>query len=214
MRPKLDQIMRSTEGITTPLQRKLIAQITDHIDDMAKRIADMDEMIKDYMTQYEQAIVAVDGIVGIGRRSAEVIVSEIGIDMSRFPSDAHLCSWAGLCPGNHQSAGKRQHGKTTKGNKALKSILTQCAKAANKSKSSFFSAQYQRVAAHRGKNRATIAVAHSMLIAIYHILKNGVEFRDLGNDYYNNFNREHKIRGYLKKLHSLGWSPNTGEVPA
>ena len=214
MRPKLDQIMRSVEGFTTPLQRRLIAQIVDHIDDMTKRIADMDTMIKDYMTQYEAAIAAVDEVVGIGRRSAEVIVSEIGADMSRFPSAAHLCSWAGVCPGNHKSAGKRQHGKTTKGNKALKSILTQCAKAARNVKTSYFSAQYQRIAAHRGKNRATVAVAHSMLIAVYHILKNGVAFHDLGSDYYNNFNREHKIRGYLKRLYSLGWSPDTEAVPA
>ncbi|MCL2699842.1 MAG: IS110 family transposase, partial [Defluviitaleaceae bacterium] len=128
MRPKLEQIVRSIEGITTPLQRKLIAQIVSHIDDMTKRIADMDDMVKGYMAEYEAAVAAVDEVVGIGRRSAEVIVSEIGTDMSRFPSAAHLCSWAGLCPGNHKSAGKRQHGKTTKGNKALKSILTQCAK--------------------------------------------------------------------------------------
>jgi transposase len=214
MRPKLEQIMRSIEGITTPLQRKLIAQLIDHLDDMAKRIADMDDMIKGYMAEYEAAIAAVDEVVGIGRRSAEVIVSEIGIDMTRFPSAAHLCSWAGVCPGNHKSAGKRQHGKTTQGNKALKSILTQCAKASKNVKSSFFSAQYQRVSAHRGKNRATLAVAHSMLIAIYHILKNGVAFRDLGSDYYNNFNREHKIRGYLKRLYSLGWSPNPEVAPA
>jgi transposase len=213
MRPKLNQIILSIEGITTPLQRKLIAQIIDHIDDMTKRISDMDDMIKGYMTEYEAAIAAVDEVVGIGRRSAEVIISEIGVDMSRFPSAAHLCSWAGVCPGNHKSAGKRQHGKTTKGNKALKSILTQCAKASKNVKTSFFSAQYQRVSAHRGKNRATLAVAHSMLIAIYHILKNGVAFHDLGSDYYNNFNREHKIRGYLKRLYSLGWNPSPEIVP-
>jgi transposase len=214
MRPKIDQIMRSIEGITTPLQRKLIAQIIDHIDDMTKRISDMDDMIKGHMKEYEDAIAAVDEVVGIGRRSAEVIICEIGIDMSRFPSAAHLCSWAGVCPGNHKSAGKRQHGKTTKGNKALKSILTQCAKAAKNVKTSFFSAQYQRIAAHRGKNRATLALAHSMLIAVYHILKNGVAFCDLGSDYYNNFNREHKIRAYLKRLHSLGWSSSPEIVPA
>jgi len=204
--PKLDQIMLSIDGITTPLQRKLIAQIVDHIDDMTKRIADMDDLIKGYMEQYEAAIAAVSELPGIGRRSAEVIISEIGMDMSRFPSAAHLCSWAGVCPGNHQSAGKRQHGKTTKGNKTLRSILTQCAKAARNCKDTFFSAQYQRIAARRGKNRATIAVAHSMLIAIYHVLKNGVAFHDLGAEYYNSFNREHKIKSHLKRLYALGWS--------
>jgi hypothetical protein len=127
--------------------------------------------------------------------------------MTRFPSESHLCSWAGVCPENHKSAGKRQHGKTTKGNKSLKSILTQCAKSARSVKGSYFSAQYQRIAVRRGKNRATVAVAHSMLIAIYHVLKNNVAFHDLGADYYDNFNREHKIKGYLKRLAELGWSP-------
>jgi len=214
MHSKLDQIMQSIEGITTQLQRRLIAQIVDHIDDMTKRIADMDEMIKGYMEQYETAIKAVDELPGIARRSAEVIISEIGTDMSRFPSAAHLCSWAGVCPGNHKSAGKRSHGKTTQGNKTLKSILTQCAKASKNCKDSYFSAQYQRIAARRGKNRATIAVAHSMLIAIYHVLKNEVAFKDLGSDYYDNFNRDHKIKGYLKRLEALGWSPDSAPVPA
>ncbi len=205
-RPKLDEIMRSIEGIITPLQRRLIAHIINHIDDMARRIGELDGMMKEYTEQYEEAIAAIDELPGIARRSAEVIVAEIGMDMSRFPSAAHLCSWAGISPGNSKSAGKRKHGKTTKGNKALKSILTQCAKAAKNCKKSYFSAQYQRIAARRGKNRATIAVAHSMLIAIYHILNEHIAFRDLGADYYDNFNREHKIKGYLKRLKALGWS--------
>ena len=214
LRPKLNQIMQAIEGITTPLQRRLIAQIVDHIDDMTKRIADMDDIIKDYMGQYEAAISAIDELPGIARRSAEVIIAEIGTDMNRFPSAAHLCSWAGVSPGNHKSAGKRAHGKTTKGNKVLKSILTQCAKVAHNCKDSYFSAQYQRIAARRGKNRATIAVAHSMLIAIYHVLKNGVAFKDLGSDYYDSFNRDHKIKGYLKRLQALGWVPESSPVSA
>jgi transposase len=214
LRPKLDEIMRSVEGITTPLQRMLIAKIVDHIDDMTRRIAELDDMMKVYTEKYEQAIEAIDDLPGIARRSAEVIIAEIGMDMSRFPSAAHLCSWAGISPGNNRSAGKRKSGKTTKGNKALKTILTQCAKAAKNTKDSYFSAQYQRIAARRGKNRATIAVAHSMLIAIYHVLNEHVAFRDLGSDYYNNFNKEHKIRSYLKRLESLGWSPDGAAVAA
>lgn len=214
MRPKLDQLMEAIDGITTPLQRRLLAQIIDHIDDLNRRIAVLDEMVKGYMAEYEAAIAAIDEIPGIARRSAEVILAEIGTDMSRFPSAAHLCSWAGVCPGNHQSAGKRKHGKTTKGSKTLKSILTQCAKSAKTSKSSYFSAQYQRIAARRGKNRATIAVAHSMLIAIYHVLKNNMPFHDLGSNYYDTFNREHKIKSYLKRLQALGWQPDAGRLSA
>lgn len=160
------------------------------------------------MDEYVAAIAALCEIPGIARRSAEVILAEIGLDMSRFPSAAHLCSWAGVCPGNCQSAGRRKHGKTTKGNKPLKTILTQCAKSARSVKGSYFSAQYQRIAARRGKNRATLAVAHSMLIAIYHMLRNNVPFRDLGSDYYDSFNRDRKIHGYLKRLKALGWEPD------
>lgn len=208
MRPKLDQIVASIEGITTPLQRKLLAQIIDHIDDLNRRIGELDKLVQEYMTEYEAAIEAIDEIPGIARRSAEVILAEIGLDMGRFPSAAHLCSWAGVCPGNYQSAGRRKHGKTTKGNSALKTILTQCAKSARTAKNSYFSAQYQRIATRRGKNRATLAVAHSILIAIYHILKNKAAFHDLGADYYDSFNRDRKINSYLKRLKALGWEPD------
>ena len=206
---KLGQLVTAIEGITTPLQRRLLAQVIDHIDDLNRRIANLDKLVQDYMDEYVAAITALCDIPGIARRSAEVILAEIGLDMSRFPSAAHLCSWAGVCPGNYQSAGHRKHGKTTKGNKALKTILTQCAKSARSVKKSYFSAQYQRIAARRGKNRATLAVAHSMLIAIYHMLKNNVPFCDLGADYYDSFNRDKKIHGYLKRLKALGWEPDT-----
>lgn len=203
--PKLDEIVAALDGIVTPLQRALLAQILDHIDDLDKRIQELDRMAEAYMAEFQSAIAEVCQMPGIAQRSAEVILAETGIDMSRFPSAAHLCSWAGVCPGNNQSAGKRYHGKTRKGNKTLKSMLVQCAKAASRVKGSYFAAQYQRIAARRGKNRATMAVAHSMLIAIYHVLKEGVPFHDLGVDYYDGFRREHKIRSYLKRLQALGW---------
>ena len=148
-------------------------------------------------------------IPGIARRSAEVILAG---NWSGYEQISQCCPslfhGLGICPGNCQSAGRRKHGKTTKGNKPLKTILTQCAKSARSVKGSYFSAQYQRIAARRGKNRATLAVAHSMLIAIYHMLRNNVPFRDLGSDYYDSFNRDRKIHGYLKRLKALGWEPD------
>ena len=213
MRKKLDQIIMAIDGIVTPLQRRLLAQVIDHIDDMTRRIADLDTLILEYMKQYEQAIAAIDALPGIARRSAETILAEIGMDMSRFPSAAHLCSWAGLCPGNNESAGKRYSGRITKGNQMLKTTMIECAKAARNTPDSFFRAQYQRISVRRGKNRATVAVAHSMLIAIYHVLHDGVPFVDLGSDFYAKFNREKKIAACLKKLQDLGWNP-TAPVPA
>ena len=204
MKATREELLRALEGCFSTIQKQLVKAILDHIDDMTKRIQDLDDIIDNQMKGYEDAINKLDEMPGIGKRSAEVIVAEIGIDMSRFPSAAHLASWAGLSPGNNESAGKRKSGKTTKGNKTLKSTLIQCAKAAQKNKDSFFHAQYQRMLVRRGANRATVAVPHSMLIAIYHVLNDNTHFEDLGSDYYTKFNTEAKARYYLKKLQELG----------
>ena len=134
--------------------------------------------------------------------------------MSRFPSDRHISKWAGLCPGNNESASKRKSGKTTKGNKLLRTTLVNCAHSAVKVKTSYFSALFARISAHRGKKRAYVAVAHSMLVAIFHVLNDNVAFKDLGADYYNQFNRERKANGMLKKLKALGYEVTIAAVPA
>ena len=162
--------------------------------------------MKNFMKPEEkQASQAIQDVTGIGNTSAQAIISVIGTDMGRFPTDKHISSWAGLCPGDNESAKKRKSGKTRKGNALLRTTLITCAHAAVKNKKSYFYAQFMRISAHRGPKRAYMAVAHSMLIAIYHILKDGVVFKDLGAEYYNQFNRERKINAYLKKLKALGW---------
>jgi len=148
---------------------------------------------------------AIKPISGIADASARAIIAVIGTDMGRFPTDGHIPLWAGLCPGNNESAGKKHSGKTRKGNQLLRTTLVVCAHSAAKVKGSYFHAQFQRISAHRGKKRAGVAVAHSLLIAIYHLLKDEVEFKDLGAEYYNQFNKERKIKAYLKKLKALGW---------
>ena len=178
-----------------------------HIKAVPGRKTDTETLIDKYMdVAYKEAADSIDALPGIAKTSAQQIVAEIGIDMSRFPSSGHLCSWAGICPGNNESAGKRKSGKTKKGNKMLKSTLTQCAMVAVKDKDSYFHAQYQRLLVRRGKKKAIVAIAHSMLIAIYHVLS-GSSFVNLGADYYNQFGTEKKINAYLAKIKKLGWEP-------
>jgi transposase len=202
-----EELMDALTGIVSPLQRELFAEALRVIDEQTRQIGRVEAMIQKHVSEeYEAAVEALDAMPGIGRVSAEQIVAEIGADMSQFPTAAHLCSWAGLSPGNNESAGKRKSGKTHKGNKTLKKTLVQCAASAVNKKDSFFSAQYQRLVVRKGRNKAVVAVAHSMLTAIYHVLSGG-EFRDLGADYYTRFNKEKKILSLLKQLKKLDWEP-------
>lgn len=201
----IDDVVNAMEGIITPFQKTMIKEVIKHINELTDRIEDMNKIIDEFMAEYDKNIKKLIKMPGIGKTTAQIILAEIGQDMSRFPTEGHISSWAGVSPGNNESAGKRKSGKTRKGNKILKSTLAQCAKSAAKNKNSFFHAQYQRISIRRGKNRATIAVAHSMLISIYYMLKNDVEFTELGADFYNKFNTEKKINSYLKKLKDLGW---------
>ena len=201
-----EQIIDDLNGVMTPLQRRMMKELLAHLDELNAHIKNLDDEIDNFMKPEEkQATSAIEDVTGIGHTSAQAVISVIGTDMSRFPTDAHIASWAGLCPGDNESAGKRKSGKTRKGNALLRSTLVTCAHSAVRNKSSYFYAQFMRISAHRGKKRAYVAVAHSMLVAIYHILKDGVVFKDLGADYYNQFNKERKINAYLKKLKALGW---------
>lgn len=201
-----EQIIDDLNGVMSDLQKKMMRTLLKHLDELNTHIRELDDDIDDFMKPDEKkATEVIQGIPGIGNTSAQAIISVIGTDMARFPTDSHIASWAGLCPGNNESAHKRKSGKTRKGNALLRDTLIVCAHSAVKNKSSYFSAQFARISAHRGNKRAYVAVAHSMLVAIYHILKDGMVFKDLGADYYNQFNKERKINAYLKKLKALGW---------
>lgn len=206
MKSTPEEIFAAVEGYITPTQRKFFAHVMEVIREQTRLIEITDAMIKEsFSNEQEQAVKALDAIPGIGIVSAEQIVAETGVDMSAFRNQHAFSRWIGVAPGNNESAGKRKSGKTTYGNKTLKSTLTQCAKSAARNKKSFFSAQYNRLAPHRGKNRATMAVAHSMAIAVYFVLS-GSEFRDLGADFYTQFNRVKKANSHIKQLAKLGVS--------
>ena len=198
-------LVDAMDGVLSKTQRLLIKAVLDHIDDMTRRISDLDDIIRDEMEKYDEAIRRLDTIPGVGFQSAQTILAEIGLDMNRFPTAGHLAVWSGVCPGNNISAGKSKGGGTRKGNQTLRTTLVQCAQSATISKDTFFRAQYERLVVRRGKNRAKMAVAHSIIIAIWHMLKFESDFIELGGDYYNRFNPEKKINMYLKKLKDLGW---------
>lgn len=202
---KLEDVVRAMNGIITPFQKIMIKEVIEHIDEISKRIINMDKLIDEYMVEYEKNKKKLEKIPGIGKRSSEIILAEIGQDMSRFPTAAHISSWSGICPGNNESAGKRRNGRTRKGNKILKSTLVECAQSAIRKKDSFLYAQYQRISMRKGKKRAIVAVAHTMLIAIYHMINENTEYKDLGADFYNKFNKEKKANAYMKKLKELGY---------
>ncbi len=143
-------------------------------------------------------------IPGIGQRIAESIISEIGVDMSRFPTDAHLASWAGMCPGNNESAGKRTTGKTRKGNRYLRAALVQAAWAASHQKGTYLAAQYQRLVKRMGKKKALVAVGHSILVIVYHVLANKVSYEEMGGDYFDRRHADKQRQRLVHQLEALG----------
>ena len=200
-----EEIADDLNGVLTPVQRKMISICLEHIIYLNKRIDEIDSIIDDSLSPDMQELVALlKDIPGVGENSAKTILSVIGTDMSRFPTASHLASWAGVCPGNNESAGKRRSGRTRKGNALLRTTLVLCAQGASRAKGSFFSSQYSRLMIRRGKNRAKMAVAHSLLIAIYYVIRDRVPFRDLGEDYYDRFNAQSKVNLYIRKLEKLG----------
>ena len=210
LRTNAELLVEACNGFLSDTQKLTLKVLLNHIDELDKYIKEVDGIIDNHLNKEElKAVEAILGVTGIGEASAKNIIAVIGTDMSRFPSADHLCSWAGLCSGNNQSAGKNRSGRTTKGNKLLRSTLIVCAHSAVKNKESFFYSRFKRIAGRRGNKKAYVAIAHSMLIAIYHILNDGEAFEDLGAGYYNQFNKERKINTYLKKLAELGWTPGS-----
>jgi transposase len=208
LRNKHEDLVRALRGLVGSHQRLVLSEQLSHLEDLEGRIARLSEEIARRLGPFDRSLQALDQIPGIGRRTAEDLVAEIGLDMTRFPSAHHLASWAKICPGNHQSAGKSHSGRIGPGNKWLRAALTEAAQAAAHTKKSYFAAQYHHVARRRGRQRAIIAVAHSILTTVYYLLRDGSSYQDLGPNYLDERARESIKRNLLKRLEKLDFDVN------
>ncbi len=205
LREKIPQLERALAGCFGPHQRFLVAQQLAHIDFLDEAIARLSEEVAGRLRPLDSAIEQLDSIPGVGRYMAEALLAEIGADMSRFPTAGHLASWAAMCPGSDESAGKRRSGRTRKGNPWLRVLLVQAAHAAARTKGTYLGAQYRRLAARRGKSRAAVAVGHSILVIIYHLLRDGTLYQDLGPGYFDERDRQATQRRLVRRLEGLGY---------
>jgi transposase len=204
LRDKLADLERSLAGRFGAHECFMVAQHLALIDALDAAIDRLDEEVAARMRPFQPILNRLDTIPGISQRIAQVIVAEIGTDMSRFPTFRHLAKWAGLCPGNHESAGKQRTGRTSPGNPWLRAALVQAAQAAGRSLS-YLAAQFHRLAARRGKKRAAVAVAHSQLVIAYHLIKESTDYIDLGRNYFDERNREGIKNMLVRRLQNLGY---------
>lgn len=205
LRDKKAELKESLTGKLSDHHRFMLKMLLEQLKFLENQIEALDKHIAEKMRPFEVELQLLDTIDGVDRRTAENLLAETGADMSQYPSAGNLASWAGMCPGNNESAGKRKTGKTAQGNKWLRRTLTQAAWAATRTKGTYLAAQYRRLAARRGKKRAVVAMGHTILVAAYAMLKYGVEWKDLGGDYFERRNPEKTRRSLVKRLEALGY---------
>ena len=214
MKAREAELVAALTGRVNDHHRFMLKAFVEQVEQVEKQIDAFDARIEQVMTPFEkEAISRLDGIPGINRTSAQNIVAEIGVDMGRFPTAEALASWAGICPGNNESAGKRKSGRITQGNRWLKRTLAQCALAAANKNGSFLQARFRRLAARRGRKRAAVAVGHSQLTVIHEMLKDGSEYHDLGANYVDQLQRERIKRNLVSRLEGLGFDVNLSQRP-
>lgn len=206
IRATAEQLQAALHGRVTKHHRFLLKLHVDHLDAVEAAIARIDQEVSANVQPFRTAVEMLSAIPGVSLLSAEVILSEIGMDMSRFPSAGHLISWAGLCPKNDESAGKRRSRQMKKGAPWLKTTLMQCAWAATRVKGTYLQAQYFRLRSRRGAKKAIGGVGASILTAVYHMLRNGCLYQDLGAAHFDNQRKTQQVARLIKRLHNLGYS--------
>jgi transposase len=206
LRHKRAELEQALTGRVQEHHRFLLAELLAHIDYLDESIERLNLEIGNRFRPFEQDLRLADTIPGINQRTAETVLAEIGTDLSRFPSDGHISSWSGICPGNDESAGKRRSGKTRKGNRWLRQALVEAAHGASHSKNTYLASQYRRLAARRGSKKAALAVAHSILVILYHMLKRRRAYQDLGPNYFDERDKFVIQRRLVKRLEKLGFT--------
>jgi transposase len=205
LRAKLPQLRQALRGRFGAHHALLIRLALEHLEQLEGSIATLDTHIDRVLAPFAQARDRLDTITGVGKRAAECIIAEIGVDMAVFPTAGHLASWAGRCPGNNRTGGKRRSGKPTKGNRWLGEVLIECAWAAARSRDSYLSAQYWRLARRIGKKKAAVAVGHSILVIAWHLLTDNCDYQDLGGDYFVRRDIERQRQRAVAQLQALGY---------
>ena len=215
LRHKIPQLQRALEGEVREHHRFLLRRLLDQYDFLEKEIPRISERLAAIAPpSFRGAVERLDEVAGVAERGAQALLAETGTDMTRFPSHKHFASWAGRCPGNRESAGKRKSGKTPSANRHLDAVLTEIAHAAVRKKDSYFKSQYHRLAGRRGKKRAIGAVKHSILVTIYFMLRDNKSYTDLGPDHFDKLNPQQQIRYHVRKLNELGQNVELSLRPA
>jgi transposase len=205
LRTKLPALRAALTGRFRPHHAFLLGQILAHLDYLDEAITELTTRIEELLAPFEPTLTKLLPIEGISRRTAETLIAELGVDMRVFPTAAHCASWAALCPGNHESAGKHRSGRTRKGNRWLRGVLIQAALGAIRAKDSAFAARYRRVMRHRGHKKAVIAVAHALLVTVYHVLAGTEPYHRLGADYYDRRHAQRVARRAIRTLERQGY---------